>query len=155
MGLKEPNWQCRPHCKWLAILVLSKGDFLRGMAFRGLSTLHFQSHGLLQAGFFCFVLTILHIRAIDLGKPSLLVENYRNPVVSSEWWKSHEQYLLRVSWKPFPESSAHQFLSSLLSTFNNCFYSAALSWYMLYRKDWADETVVLNTAPVCLEREEL
>lgn len=100
-----------------------------------MSTLHFQSHRLLR-GFFVLCLDDSVHRAIDLGKPGLVVENYRNPSVFTEWWKSHEQYLLHVSWKPFPESSAHQFLSSLLSTFNNCFYSTAISWYMLYRKDW-------------------
>lgn len=86
--------------------------------------------------FLCFVLMILYIRAVDLGKPGLPVENYRNPIVFTERWKSHEKYLLHVSWKPFPESSAHQFLSSLLSTFNNCFYSTAKNWYILQRKHW-------------------
>lgn len=124
--------------------------------FQGYVNITLSVARVIARGFFlCFVLTIPHIRAVDLGKPSLLVENYRNPVVFSEWWKSHEQYLLRVSWKPFQESSAHQFLSSLLSTFNNCFYSAAVSWYMLYRKDWGRQVCSSQTTPSCLEREEL
>lgn len=105
------------------------------MAFRSMSTLHFQSHRLLRGGFVLCLDGSVH-PGYWPGEASLVVENYRNPIVFTEWWKSHEQYLLHVSWKPFPESSAHQFLSSLLSTFNNCFYSMTMSWYILYRKDW-------------------
>lgn len=116
--------------------------------------LHYTfSHSGYCQGVLCFVLTILNIRAADLGKPSLVVENYRKPIVFTEWWKSHEQYFLHVSWKPFPESSAHQFLSSLLSTFNNSFYSTAISWYIYYTgKTEADKAAVLNTTPAHLER---